>query len=98
MRPVIVVVEQPLIRELLHLLHALEEIGIEDLLAVTLVEALHERVLVWLPGLDEPDLDAVIPTPTLECLGEKLRPIVHADRTRKPVHLLELLHDPDDAC
>jgi uncharacterized protein YaaQ len=95
-RPVIVVVEQPLVRELLHLLDALEEIRVEDLLAVTLVEALDECILVRLPRLDEADFDAVLCAPALERLGEKLRPIVHTHGCRQAVHLSELLHHAHD--
>lgn len=50
MRPLLVVLDEPFIRDLLHLLDRFEDVGIEGLGSVRLVEALDERVLVGLAG------------------------------------------------
>ena len=53
MRPLLVVLDQPIIRDLLRLLDRFEDVGVEDLGPVRPIEALDERVLVRLAGRDE---------------------------------------------
>jgi len=49
----LVVSAQPVVGDLPHLADRVEQVGVEHLLAVGAVEALDERVLVGLAGLDE---------------------------------------------
>jgi hypothetical protein len=49
-RPLLVVLDEPIIRDLLHLLDRLEDVGVEDLGSVGLVETLDEGVLLGLLG------------------------------------------------
>ena len=66
MRLVFIVVGQPVIRCGLHLADGVEQPVIEHLLAEAAVEALDERVAVGLAGLDEQQLDLVLPGPADE--------------------------------
>ncbi len=59
MRPAVVVGEQPLVRERLHLGERGEDVSVEDFVAVGAVETLDEGVLIGLAGLDETQLDIV---------------------------------------
>jgi hypothetical protein len=56
-RPQFVVVDQPVIRDLLHQLDGLEQVGAQDLLAICFVEALDVGVLVGLAGFDKSQSD-----------------------------------------
>ena len=72
MRPVFVVIGQPVIGGGLDLADGVEQPGIEYLLAEAAVEALDERVLIGLAGLDEQQLDLVLLGPVDEGVGGQL--------------------------
>lgn len=54
MRSFPVVAGEPLVADLPDLIKILEQVGVEDLLAVAPIEALDEGVLIRFAGLDEP--------------------------------------------
>jgi hypothetical protein len=70
-----------------------EDIGIEHLLAVGPIEALDERVLIGLAGLDVAQSDLLGRAPGREDLRGELRAVVEPERLRAAVERKELLED-----
>ncbi len=76
MGPLLVVFDQPGIRDLLHLLDRFEDVGIEDLGPIGPVKTLDEGVLVGLPRLDETELDLSLLGPADKVMARELAPVV----------------------
>jgi len=97
MRPAFVVREQPLVGQRLDLAERLEDIRIENFLAVGAVEALDEGVLIRLAGLDVAQGDLLRVAPRGEDLRGELWNVVQPERLGSSVERGELLEDADDA-
>ena len=82
MRPLLVVLDEPIIRDLLHLLDRFEDVGVEHLGPVRPVEALDERVLIRLAGFDEAQLDLLLLGPIDEGVARELGAVVQAQGLR----------------
>src|SRR5262245_52374550 len=93
MRPLAVVVLDPFLGHAPHLFYRPEYVGVEHVLAVAPVEALHERVLIWLAGLDVAWIDAMLSTPLLKRVSREFGPVVHTQRSRCSVGLYQLVQD-----
>ena len=82
MRPLLVVFDEPILRDLLYLLDRFEDVSVEDLGPVGLVEAFAERVLSGLAGLDEAQPDFSLLGPIDEGVAGELGAVVQAQRCR----------------
>ena len=91
MRPLLVVLDEPILRDLLHLLDRFEDVGAEYFGSVRLVEALDERVLIRLAGLDETQLDLPLSRPLDKGVACQLAAVVQAQRFRSSVELDQLI-------
>ena len=91
MRPLLVVLDEPILRDPLHLLDRFEDVGVEHFGSVGLVEALDECVLVRLAGLDEAQIDATALGPIDEGVARQLGSVVEAQRFRSSVELDQLI-------
>lgn len=76
MRPFLVVLVQPVIGDRAHLVDRLEHVRVEHFIAIGLVEAFDERVLIGLAGLDEAQLDPSLVAPLGECNRCQLAAVV----------------------
>ena len=84
MRPLLVVLDQPILRDLLHLFDRFEDVGVEHFGSVRPVEALDERVLIRLAGLDEAQLDRPLLGPIDKGVARQLAAVVEAQRIGLP--------------
>lgn len=78
MGPLLVVVDQPVVSDLLYLVDGLEHVGAEHFFAVGLVEPLDERILVRLARFGEAQRNAALFSPILEGVTGELVPIVQS--------------------
>ena len=69
----VVVGPQPLVGHELDVSHGLEDVNVEQFLAIGTVEALDEGVLIGLAGLDVAELDRLLLAPFGEDLRGQLR-------------------------
>ena len=76
MWPLLVIFWDPQFGNLTHLVERIEQMCIENLLAVGTVKPFDKRILVGLSGLDEPQLDLLLLAPLHEGDGGKLCAIV----------------------
>ena len=97
MTAVMVVIGDPVVGSCLGLRQAVEQVGVEHLVAEALVEALDEGVLVRLAGLDEAQLDALRLGPIGEGISRHLRTVVQTDRLRRAVDGHQLVEHPGQA-
>src|SRR6202165_3199652 len=93
MRSFLVVAGEPLVADLPDLIEILEQVRIEDFLAVAPIEAFDEGVLIRFAWLDEPQINQVFFAPERELASDELWHIVDPDRLRQPTPFLQLRQD-----
>ena len=85
MRSDFVVASEPVVRDLLDIWNRLKQVRAQYFLPIAAIEALDERVLVGLAGLDEADFDAPLPGPVGEGLAGEFGTVVAADGRDLPL-------------
>jgi len=69
-RPFLIVIYEPVVRDPLDLTDGRECVSVEHFLAVGPVEPLDEGVLIGLPGLDIEKIDTMLVAPVYELLSD----------------------------
>ena len=78
------------------LIQARQQLGVQLFRTVRPIEALDERVLIWLPWQDVAQLNTIARAPVPKCLRDQFRTIVQSDRLRLPSSIYQLFEHPDD--
>ena len=73
----LIVFDQPVFRDLAHLLQGFEDMEVQHFFAETAVESFYQGVLGWFAGLNEFQLDSMISSPFSHGSGYEFRPVVH---------------------
>ena len=97
MRPALVVASQPVGSHAAHLGQRLKDVAVQDLLAVSSIEAFDVAVLHRFAGLDEQQCDFVSGSPFGESVADQFWAVIHAQPPRCTSQLDQLLERFDDA-
>ena len=84
MRPALILVPSPDLDLGAGIGQRQEPVGVQALVAQATIERFHERIVRWLAGLAEVERDAILLSPAIKRLRDKLRPIVDPDRAGRP--------------
>lgn len=84
MRPSFVVVQPPALGQLSHLEDVREAMQVEQFVADLAVERFDVRVLRWLAGLDEMQVNAALCSPTQHRMARKFGTVIKANRFGQP--------------
>lgn len=96
MRAVVVVVPDPLVCDLPHLIQRIKCIGIQYGLPIGPVKTLDQGILSGFTGLNVLECDAVDLAPLLSQLGDKFWSIIHSDARWFSVFVDQMVEHPDD--
>ena len=94
-RTLMVVVIAPVLEPLVYFAHAVEDVAIEHPGAHRAVEALDQRVLRGLAGLDERQLNKMVLRPLRQCMTNEFRTVVQSQAAGLAAQVNQLIQCAD---
>ncbi len=97
-RPFFIVFPPPRLHHKLRFLQRHKPVFVETFIPKLAVETLDERILYWLPGLNEVQMHAMLRRPGIECHSREFRPVIQDQRLRQRASQKHPIQNPAHPC